>query len=470
MKRIMIYMAVLLMGMSMSNGEAAAQEADEARIYTIVVDRFLNGNSGNDINVTDDKDAPLPFGGDFEGIQNNLDYIQGMGFDTLMLSPVFDRADDDYLGYDVENYGEIEAAFGGAEAFQNLIDAAHERDMEIVVDMPVTSADGYTALADPVLNDLQQSYYDMIDAEFIDLNNADNQAQYQQMAQTFVDEYDVDGLSMTVVQDGIDAGTFMPEGITTYGIIPDESISAEGFSHMSDPSMTDALSEAFSTTDREIPAHPTDGTLLLADHWFTDRFTSHAVEENMFPGTRISQLTAYLYAYPGPIAFQYGTEVALNGDDIPHVHRQMDLWTDQEVVEYIESLHNVFSQHPNMFEGEIDVLKNEGGHYVQRYRTSDVDFILNVNDTSATENVEIPIEPQDEGKMLSGLLIGDLLRSGDMEGDTFLAVLEREETELYAVIEERGFNNGYIYAGLIIFGGFGIFIWLVARKRRPREE
>ena len=52
MKRIMIYMAVLLMGISMSNGEVAAQESDEARIYTIVVDRFLNADSGNDNNVT----------------------------------------------------------------------------------------------------------------------------------------------------------------------------------------------------------------------------------------------------------------------------------------------------------------------------------------------------------------------------------------------------------------------------------
>ena len=72
--------------------------------------------------------------------------------------------------------------------------------------------------------------------------------------------------------------------------------------------------------------------------------------------------------------------------------------------------------------------------------------------------------------MLSGLLIGDLLRSSDMEDDAFLAVLDREETELYAVIEERGFNNGYIYAGLLIFGGFGIFIWIVARRGRRSGE
>ncbi|MCG1010061.1 hypothetical protein J4760_08510 [Salinicoccus sp. ID82-1] len=468
MKKLVIYMAVLLAAIGISSPEASAQDKEPERIYTIIVDRFLNGTDTNDVNVTEDMDEAMPFGGDFAGIENNLEYIQEMGFDTLMLSPVFEKADDDYLGYSVESYEEIEAAFGGAEAFRSLIDAAHARDMEVVVDMPVTATTGYETLDDPELNDIQQSYYDSVQTEFIDLRNADNQARYQEMAQAFVDTYDVDGLSMNIVQDGLDAASFMPEGVKTYGIVEDESITAQGFDHMTDPAMRDAIVEAFSTTDTEIPDYPTDGSLLLADHWFTERFTTHAVEANMFPGKRISQLTAYFYGYPGAIAFQYGTEVAFSGDDIPEIHPQMDLWTDQEVVDYIVSINEVFSKHPQMYQGEREVIKNEGGHYVQRYHASDVDFILNINDSSVTKNVEIPMEDEDEGKMLSGLLIGDLLRSGDMEGDTFLAVLDREETELYAVIEESGFNNGYLYAGLLIFGGFGIFIWVVARRSRRR--
>ncbi|GAB3064583.1 alpha-amylase family glycosyl hydrolase [Salinicoccus sesuvii] len=466
MRKLVIYVAVLLAGVGIFSPQASAQDREAERIYTVIVDRFLNGDDSNDVNVTEDKSEALPFGGDFVGIENNLEYIQEMGFNTVMLSPVFEKADDDYLGYDVESYEEIAASFGGGEALENLIDAAHARGMKIIVDMPVIVVDGYEVLDTPVLSDIQQSYYDTTDVQFIDLTDIDNQAQYQEMAQTFVDEYNVDGLSMNVIQSDIDAQRFMPEGVETYAIIEGENVTVEGFDHTTDPALRNAIIEAFSTVDTEIPEYPTEDILLLADHWFTERFTIHAVEANMFPGTRISQLITYLYGYPGAIAFQYGTEVAFNGSDFPEIHPQMDLWTDKEVVDHIVALNEVFSKYPQLYNGEREVIKNAEGHYVQRYRTSDVDFILNINDSSVTKSVDVPIEAEDEGKMLSGLLIGDLLRSSDTEGDAFYAILDREETELYAIVEETGFNNGYLYAGLLIFGGFGIFIWFVAKRRK----
>ncbi len=471
MQKLLKYIAVLLILGGVFHQEASAQEKPHDRIYTIVVDRFLNADDSNDVNVTDDENAPLPFGGDFAGIQQNLEYIKDMGFDTLMLSPVFEKADDDYLGYDVENYGEISAAYGGAEGFQSLVDAAHEMDMEVIVDMPVSAVEGYETLEEPVLNKLQQTYYsDVADVEFIDLSVPENQQAYKEMAAAFVEEFGVDGLSMNVVQDGLDAKTFMPEGVTTYGIVGSEDVTADGFDHVSSESMRQDIAEAFSTTDKAIPPYPEDGEILLADHWFTERFTMHAAEANMFPGTRIQQLTAYLYGYPGPISFQYGTEVAFNGSAIPQVHRQMDLWTDQEVVDYIKSINTVFTDHKQLLDGEVTELKSgEDGHYIVRYDTADVDFILNINDTAKTENFKAPVEAEDEGKMLSGLLIGDILRLDEGQ-DSFNIVLDREETELYAVVEETGLNNGYVYAGLIIFGGFGIFIWFVAKRRKPKEE
>lgn len=471
MKKLMKYIAVLLILGGVFNQEASAQEKPHDRIYTIVVDRFLNSDNTNDVNVTDDENQPLPFGGDFDGIEENLEYIHDMGFDTLMLSPVFEKADDDYLGYDVENYGEIAESFGGAEGFQSLVDAAHEMDMKVVVDMPVTATEQYEPMENPELNKLQESYYsEMDDVEFIDLSNPENQSAYREMAQSFVDEFGIDGLSMNVVQDGVDAEEFMPEGVKTYGIIGSESVAAEGFDHVATESIRQEIAESFSTTDKAVPSYPEDGEILLADHWFTERFTKHAADANMFPGTRIQQLTAYLYGYPGPISFQYGTEVALNGETIPQVHRQMDLWTDQEVVDYIKDINTVFTEHQQLLDGEMTELKSgENGHYVVRYNTTDVDFILNVNDTSETENINVPLESGDRGKMLTGLLIGDSLRASDGE-DSYNAVLDREEAELYAVIEETGMNNGYIYAGVIIFGGFGIFIWIVAKRRKPKDE
>ena len=40
------------------------------------------------------------------------------------------------------------------------------------------------------------------------------------------------------------------------------------------------------------------------------------------------------------------------------------------------------------------------------------------------------------------MLIGDMIRPHD---SSYIAVLDREETELYSIIEEAGFNNGYLY-------------------------
>ncbi|WP_411843613.1 alpha-amylase family glycosyl hydrolase [Salinicoccus sp. HZC-1] len=471
MHKLIKYIAVLLILGGVFHHEASAQEKVHDRIYTIVVDRFLDADTSNNISVTENENEPLPFGGDFQGIEDNLEYIQDMGFDTLMLSPVFEKADEDYLGYDVKSYEEIAEAYGGAEEFRNLVDAAHALGMKVVVDMPVTATDQYETLDNPELNELQQQYYSGLeDVEFIDLSVPENQDAYQEMAQSFVDEYGIDGLSMNVVQDGLNAEDFMPGGVKTYGIIGSESVTAEGFDHESRESTRQAIAEAFSTTGKAIPPYPEDGELLLADHWFTERFTFHATEANMFPGTRVQQLTTYLYGYPGPISFQYGTEVALNGESIPQVHRQMDLWTDQEVVDYIKDINTVFTEHQQLLSGEVEELKSdEDGHYIVRYNTSAVDFILNINDTAKTRDFKIPQEADDEGKMLSGMLIGDSIKVAEGE-DSYNAILDREETELYAVIEETGLNNGYVYAALIIFGGFGIFIWIVARKRKSKEE
>lgn len=38
-------------------------------------------------------------GGGYRGITNNLDYIQGMGFDAIWISPIVANRDGGYHGY-----------------------------------------------------------------------------------------------------------------------------------------------------------------------------------------------------------------------------------------------------------------------------------------------------------------------------------------------------------------------------------
>lgn len=468
MKIFKTVMSVLILGMALYTPStyisANTTVNDTDRIYSIVVDRFLNADTSTDESVPEDENPELRFGGDFTGIEQNLEYIRDMGFTAIHLSPVFAFAPDDYLGYDVESYEEIDAGLGGAEGLESLVEAAHDMGLEVIVDVPAVSIDGAGAADELNVNSIYGDYIDDKDLAMLDLTDADVQSEYQEAISNFVDEFNIDGLSMMIAQDGVDAGEVLPGGVKTYGFTTTESLSADGFDHMTDETMRQTLAEAYATVNREIPELPESEHMLLADHWFSERFTSHPVEENMFPGTRVKQLVTYLYSHAGPISMLYGTEVALNGETIPEIHPQMDLWTDQEVVEYIEHISNVYSDHKNAFTGDLETLHQSDGHYITRYHTNDVDFILNVNDTSETNGVNLNLDDVDEGKVLSGMLIGDMIRAS-APGE-YIVVLDREETELYAIIEESGFNNGYIIASLLIFGGFAFFIFFAARKNK----
>lgn len=441
---------------------------DSDRIYSIVVDRFLNADTESDRNVTVDENPEMRFGGDFQGIQDNLQYIKDMGFTAIHLSPVFKFADDDYLGYDVESYDEIDPGLGGEEGLNNLVDAAHDMDLEVFADIPAVSPDGENTTDDINVNDIYNGYLNDKDIDILDLTDEAVQSEYQDMVQNFVDDFNIDGVSMMVAQEGIDASEILPGGIKTYGFLTAEDASADGFDYTSSESMRTELVESYATVDREVPEIPDPENMLLADHWFSERFTSHAVKENMFPGTRVKQVMTYLYSHPGPVSMLYGTEVAFNGTEMPEIHRQMDLRTDQEIVEYLEHINQVYSDHKNVLTGELETLHNNGGHYITRYHTNDVDFILNVNDTAATHGVNLALDDVDDNHVLSGMLIGDMIRA--TSPGEYIAVLDREETELYAIIEEQGFNNGYIIASIIIFGGFAVFIFFAARNSKKRKR
>ena len=119
-----------------------------------------------------------------------------------------------------------------------------------------------------------------------------------------------------------------------------------------------------------------------------------------------------------------------------------------------------------MFNGEVETIKNEAGQYVVKYNTTDVDFIYNINNTSETQKVYLDKRYIPSDKEMSGLLIGDVVRPHE---DEYIAVTDREETELYAIIEPAGFNHWYLISSFLVFGGFAVFIFLVARRSKRKQ-
>lgn len=108
-----------------------AEEWKSRSVYQIITDRFAR----TDGDTTKCDNLGKYCGGTFKGIQNNLDYIQGMGFDAIWISPVVANTPDGYHGYWVSNLYEINEEFGTAEELKELIQVCHDRDIWVMVDI-----------------------------------------------------------------------------------------------------------------------------------------------------------------------------------------------------------------------------------------------------------------------------------------------------------------------------------------------
>lgn len=459
MKKILILIASVLLLLTIQPKADAATESN-LRIYSLIVDRFMNANEDNNKHIHNERDNQLPYGGDFNGVINKMDYINKMGFNTLHISPVFEKDQNDYLGYNVKNYDIVDKVYGGEKQFKKMIKLAHDKKMKVIVDMPTTVTDGFTETTDTKMNDFQKEYFK--DMKIIDLKNSENQKKYKAAVTAFVEKYDIDGVSMYAMQDGIDAKAVLPEGIETIAIL-NEDINVSGFTHVQKLATTKALANAFKTTDQDIPDQYEANELLSSDNFFMPRFTHYAAKENMFPGTRIKQLMSYLMIQKMPISMTYGTEIAMNGDKAPDIHQLLDFRVEKEVIEYLEVTSGVYKKYDEMFKGKSEVIYNKKGNQLIYFDTDKVDFIYNMNNTSKATNVKLDDKQVPKEKMLSGLLIGDRVHYKD---NKFSLITNREEAELYAIVKNQGFNNGYLIAAGAIVVLFTAFIIGATRNRK----
>ena len=71
--------------------------------------------------------------GDLLGIRQHLDHLTWLGVDGLWTSPIYPSPMADF-GYDVANYTDVDPVFGSLEEFDALVDAAHRRDLRVLLD------------------------------------------------------------------------------------------------------------------------------------------------------------------------------------------------------------------------------------------------------------------------------------------------------------------------------------------------
>ncbi len=110
-------------------------------IYLIMPDRFSNGDPDNDeFHFLDDKlDRDDPYGrhgGDLQGIENHLDYIEDMGFTSVWLNPVLENAMPaaSYHGYATTDYYAVDPRLGTNELFRELTAKMKTRGIGMIMD------------------------------------------------------------------------------------------------------------------------------------------------------------------------------------------------------------------------------------------------------------------------------------------------------------------------------------------------
>ncbi len=119
-------------------------------IYLLMPDRFANGDPSNDIvkgykDETSDRGNKFSrHGGDLKGVENSLDYFNGLGVTAVWMTPVIENNTSlmhewgnnvaGYHGYWFTNHYEVDKRLGGNEAYLELTNAAHKKGIKIIQD------------------------------------------------------------------------------------------------------------------------------------------------------------------------------------------------------------------------------------------------------------------------------------------------------------------------------------------------
>lgn len=103
-----------------TTGNAHPSWLSEAVFYEIYPQSFADSN-GDGI-------------GDIPGITAKLDYIRDLGCNALWINPCYDSPFKD-AGYDVRDYTKVAPRYGTNEDLIALFDAAHDRNMHVLLDL-----------------------------------------------------------------------------------------------------------------------------------------------------------------------------------------------------------------------------------------------------------------------------------------------------------------------------------------------
>ncbi|WP_433771211.1 alpha-amylase family glycosyl hydrolase [Bacillus wiedmannii] len=405
-----------------------AEEKREWRdevIYSIMIDRFNNGEPENDKQL-DVGNLEGYQGGDIRGIIKRLDYIKEMGFTTVMLSPLFES--EKYDGLDVRNFQKVNEHFGTENDVKELVNEAHKKGMKVVFQFP--------------LGEDEQQVIDSM--------------------KWWIKEVDLDG--SYVIHSEKKPRTFWDDvQKDMQGIKKDFRIMTK-----EDNEYNEKIVESFSKADISVKSlydvSKKEGEFAaFLDNQDTKRFARIAKENMYYPPSRLKLALTYLFTSPGIPNFYYGTEIALDGGDVPDNRRLMDFKSDEKFMQHITKLGELRQTRPSLRRGTFELLYDKNGMSILKRKYKDEVTLVAINNTKETQKVSLPVSAVGEKQELRGLLEDEIIRE---ENGKFYLVLKREESNVYKVSEETGVN--WLFISLIVGVNVLFIAFLIAVKRKRK--
>lgn len=78
------------------------------------------------------------FGGTLKGVKSHLDHLEHLGVKTIWLMPIFESMSDH--GYDTTNYYTIRSEYGTIDDLKELVQAANDKGMRVILDLVINHA------------------------------------------------------------------------------------------------------------------------------------------------------------------------------------------------------------------------------------------------------------------------------------------------------------------------------------------
>jgi alpha-amylase len=150
-------MAALAAAWLPAQAQADRTWADEV-LYFVLVDRFADGDKGNNVGV-DRRNPGGWHGGDLKGLTQQLDELKDLGITALWINPVQLQqktgmpaqaagvpsfTHEGFHGYWMHDFTQMEPRFGSEADLKALVDAARQRGIKVLLDIVVNHA-GYTS-------------------------------------------------------------------------------------------------------------------------------------------------------------------------------------------------------------------------------------------------------------------------------------------------------------------------------------